>query len=245
MVYRMLTGTLPQNPISPASHLNANLDPEWDVFLQRVLARQPHERFTNARAMAAQLDTLARHWNNRMEATCQWYAPTAATPSPQRPAPFRTPRSKPIRTGVRNAQDIFRLSDLWQPRHYCDHLLEADDGNATVSDATAGLQWLQSGSDFPLNWFEAWAFIEDLNVREWGGYRDWRLPTVEELLTILRPPPSGTDYCLPDTFDSLQKRLWSSDRRTYTSAWYVSLELGFVAWHDKTFANHVKAVRHL
>jgi serine/threonine-protein kinase len=135
------------------------------------------------------------------------------------------------------------LNALWQPLRTNTHALEAAPNNATVLDPTTGLQWLHSGSDFPMDWHAAFTYIDDLNARQWGGHSDWRLPTVEELLTILRPPHADTDYCLPSTFATAQKRLWSSDRRTYTSAWYVSLELGFVAWQDKTFANHVKAVR--
>jgi serine/threonine-protein kinase len=114
---------------------------------------------------------------------------------------------------------------------------------ATVRDASTGLEWQYSGSDFPQDWPSALAYVANLNTRGWDGHHDWRLPTVQELLTLLRPPPSGTDYCLAQDFAPLHKRLWSSDRRSFTSAWYVSLELGFVAWQDRTFQNHIKAVR--
>ncbi len=245
MAYRMLTGTLPQHPLKPASRYNANLNPEWDAFLARALSPQPGKRFQDALSMSNELTSLFRRWERQVEATCHLYAPTKTSPPSGLAQAPRTPRSKPLRTGVRNAQDVFGLNSLWQPRQYSVTPLEADRNNATVLDPATSLQWLQGGSHFPMNWFDVFAYIDDLNARQWAGYSDWRLPTVEELLTILRPPPADTDYCLPGTFATAQKRLWSSDRRTYTSAWYVSLELGFVAWQDKTFANHVKAVRHL
>jgi hypothetical protein len=153
------------------------------------------------------------------------------------------PRSKPLRTGPSDARALFDLDALWQPAFYRDAGFQPDAAGTTVRDETTGLQWQYGGSDFPLDWPSALAYIDDLNAMAWMGQRNWRLPTVAELLTLLRRPPSGTDYCLVKDFAPHHKRLWSCDRRTFTSAWYVSLELGFVAWQDRTFANHVKAVR--
>lgn len=245
MVYRMLTGTLPQHLIEPASGRNANLTPDWDTFLTRALHPQPSRRYRDALSMSDDLMSLFRRWQSQVDATCQLYTPDRAMPPSNGPEAPRAPRSEPLRTGVRKARELFGLNALWQPHNYNPHPLKADPNNATVLDPATGLQWLQGGSDFPMDWWAALAYIDALNDCQWGGHSDWRLPTVEELLTILRPPPADTDYCLPSTFATDQKRLWSSDRRAYTSAWYVSLELGFVAWQDKTFANHVKAVRHL
>jgi eukaryotic-like serine/threonine-protein kinase len=245
MVYRMLTGQLPPKPFKAASRLNPSLSHDWDVFLSRALAAHPDSRYPDARAMSTDLMTLSRRWENDIDATCRLHQPTNDRP-PTKPssggAPYR-PRSTPIRTGTQDTRNLFRLDVLWQPESYVTHAFQRDNKGTTVLDASTGLQWQYGGSDFPLDWPSALAYIDDLNLRKWQGHCDWRLPTVEELLSILRPPPSGTDYCLAPDFAPIHKRLWSSDRRSFTSAWYVSLELGFVAWQDRTFPNHVKAVR--
>jgi hypothetical protein len=118
-----------------------------------------------------------------------------------------------------------------------------DNGDGTITDRATGLMWSKADSGVGMDWQSALAWVQAKNAENYLGHDDWRLPTVAELLTLLRPPLSGTDFCLTPEFAPYQKRLWSSDRRTYTSAWYVSLELGFVTWQERSFANHVKAVR--
>lgn len=243
MVYRMLTGELPQNPFKPASHLNTRLDPAWDDFLARALSSHPNSRYPDAASMSADLMTLFQRWESDIDATCRLYQPTTGRSSTKPPGALQRPRSTPVRTGTQDARNFFHLNDLCHPEFYSDPIFQRDTKGTTVLDASTGLQWQYSGSDFPQDWPSAISYIEDLNTLEWNGQRDWRLPTVEELLTLLRPSPSGTDYCLAQDFAPDHKRLWSSDRRSFTSAWYVSLELGFVAWQDRTFPNHIKAVR--
>ena len=243
MIYRMLTGKLPQNPVQPASHLNTGLNPAWDDFLSRALSSRPNSRYPDAPSMSADLRTLYRRWGNDIDATCRLNQSTSGPTPTKAPGVLHRPRSKPVRTGPQDARNLFNLNALWQPEFYHTPVFQRDMEGATVRDASTGLEWQYSGSDFPLDWPSALAYVADLNTRAWDGHHDWRLPTVQELLTLLRPPPSGTDYCLAPDFAPLHKRLWSSDRRSFTSAWYVSLELGFVAWQDRTFPNHIKAVR--
>jgi serine/threonine protein kinase len=243
MIYRMLTGTLPQHPPQPASRIHPDLDTDWDEFLTRALSPRPAARYPDAMSMAAEMMRLHRRWEETIDATCR-LQPAASPSAPSRP-PEATlpPRSTPLRTGPTDARTLFDLDALWQPAFYRNTGFQPDTAGATVQDNATGLQWQYGGSDFPLDWPSALAYIDDLNARAWMGQQNWRLPTVAELLTLLRRPPSGTDYCLVNDFAPHHKRLWSCDRRTFTSAWYVSLELGFVAWQDRTFANHVKAVR--
>jgi len=243
MIYRMLTGQLPRNPLQAASHFNASLDPAWDDFLARALALHPTSRYRDAPSMAADLKTLFRRWQNEVDTTCRLYQPTTDR-SPATPqGTWHRPRLSPVRTGTQDARHFFRLNALWHPEVYHNPTFQHDAKDVTVLDTSTGLQWQYGGSDFPQDWPSALSYITDLNTRGWDGHHDWRLPTVEELLTLLRPSPSGTDYCLAEDFAPHQKRLWSSDRRSFTSAWYISLELGFVAWQDRAFPNHIKAVR--
>jgi serine/threonine protein kinase len=243
MIYRMLTGTLPQPPYQPASRIHPDLDTGWDEFLARALSPRPAARYPDATSMAAEMMRLYQRWEKTIDATCR-LEPVAPPPPPERPpAAALPPRSKPLRTGPSDARALFDLDELWQPAFYRDAGFQPDAAGTTVRDETTGLQWQYGGSDFPLDWPSALAYIDDLNAKAWMGQHNWRLPTVAELLTLLRRPPSGTDYCLVKDFAPHHKRLWSCDPRTFTSAWYVSLELGFVAWQDRTFANHVKAVR--
>jgi hypothetical protein len=70
----------------------------------------------------------------------------------------------------------------------------------------------------------------------------WRLPTIDELISLLTRVGHGREICMASLFDPTQKWLWSSDRRSYTAAWYVSVDLGFVACQDVSACYFVRAV---
>ena len=111
-----------------------------------------------------------------------------------------------------------------------------------LTDLSTGLTWQRGGSAFAIDWPAARDYIEHLNQEGLGDRRNWRLPTIEELITLLQPNPTGREHCLPPIFDQHPQRLWSCDRRAYTSAWYVNLDLGFVGWQDLSCHNAIKAV---
>lgn len=56
-----------------------------------------------------------------------------------------------------------------------------DNGDGTVSDPNTGLMWQQSPPVEGMTWYEAKEYCENL---EFGGYSDWRLPTLKELFSI-------------------------------------------------------------
>ena len=60
---------------------------------------------------------------------------------------------------------------------------DADDDVSDVwTDSTSGLMW-QTDSDCCYEWGEAKTYCQNLN---WGGYSDWRLPSISELRSLIR-----------------------------------------------------------
>lgn len=59
-----------------------------------------------------------------------------------------------------------------------------DNGNGTVTDAGTKLMWKQTDAFQELskwiNWHQANEYITELNTQKFAGYRDWRLPNLEE-----------------------------------------------------------------
>jgi len=80
----------------------------------------------------------------------------------------------------------------------------------------------QSGSHYPLTWEAAHAHIEELNAGAFAGRGTWRLPMIDELLSLLTAPPHEDNFCMEAVFDPWQKWLWICDRRSYVAAWYVN-----------------------
>ena len=57
-----------------------------------------------------------------------------------------------------------------------------DNGDGTVTDKKMGLMWQQKDDNEKRFWDEAIEYIKSLNL---AGYRDWRLPTCDELMSIV------------------------------------------------------------
>ena len=128
-------------------------------------------------------------------------------------------------------------------------------GGIMVQDNVTGLVWENKTDDGSIhdkdntyNWQDAQdVFIAALNNDNFGGYSDWRLPTINELSFIRNldtyDPSINTDY-FPNTMVSSD--YWSST--TYTGypydAWVVDFNYGFINFNVKSYGNYyVRAVR--
>ena len=60
-----------------------------------------------------------------------------------------------------------------------------DNGNGTVSDNATWLMWQKSNSPEGKLWEDAFQYVNDLNLQQFAGYSDWRLPNQMELFSIV------------------------------------------------------------
>ncbi len=116
-----------------------------------------------------------------------------------------------------------------------------DNGDGTVTDTTTGLMWQQDTAPGTYTWEGALSYCDNLSI---AGYDDWRLPSRNELHSIVdysKHHPS-TDHVL--NTESLP--YWSSTTSAYVPsyAWYVSFYAGSVGYGSKGYYKHyVRAVR--
>ena len=66
-----------------------------------------------------------------------------------------------------------------------------DNNDGTITDQATGLIWQKSGSWKRINRKKADAYIHELNGKRFAGRSNWRLPTVEELASLIERSPSG------------------------------------------------------
>jgi len=95
-------------------------------------------------------------------------------------------------------------------------------GDPILADHASGLLWHPFGSDVPLDHFAAQEWIDDLNGRRYAGRSDWRLPTVDELLTLLETAPPVGNARLAPLFSDRQLVVWTGDDARPGRAWVVN-----------------------
>ncbi|MDM8522850.1 DUF1566 domain-containing protein [Desulfococcaceae bacterium HSG8] len=139
------------------------------------------------------------------------------------------------------AKHNFFDSDWNKSGDFENDFVKSSDGK-TVTDRRTGLMWQQSGSDDSMTYKNAQAYVRKLNSRQFAGYSDWRLPTVEKLASLLKSKEVNGLYIDP-VFDREQFWCWSSDKRSSGSAWGVNFYSGNVSWDYLEYNFYVRGVR--
>ena len=122
-------------------------------------------------------------------------------------------------------------------------------GEAIVVDHATGLMWQASGSAKPLvPWQAAKDFVQRLNQQQFAGFSDWRLPTIEELASLLEPEKKNGNLHIDSVFGSKQHSCWSADQATVKSsrpAWVVYFKDGAIGYGTGGPRRYARAVRSL
>lgn len=115
-----------------------------------------------------------------------------------------------------------------------------NDKNITTDTVTL-LQWQDDTTvtSNEQNWTNAVSYCDNLTL---GGYADWRLPTIEELMTIANKGEYN-----PAKFSTFSNMVadnyWSSKTSFTDSAWCVSFYNSHYHWRYKTYSSYVRCVR--
>lgn len=105
------------------------------------------------------------------------------------------------------------------------------DETHVVVDHASGLMWLQAGSGEPLGYFEALAWIDDLNIRKHAGCSDWRLPTVEEVISLFETRKTDEKLRIDSIFSSVQSSIWTGDV-PYPGRIWIAIFRGPGLWEE-------------
>jgi len=118
----------------------------------------------------------------------------------------------------------------------------ADSGDGTITDRAIGLMWQKSGSDNYMTYNKAEAYIRKLNDEKFAGYRDWRIPTLEELASLFKNKGIENNLYINPIFDKKKWWCWSADRRGSGGWWIVNFHDGLIDWYV-LYDNLVRGVR--
>ena len=118
-----------------------------------------------------------------------------------------------------------------------------DTGDGTITDTSTGLMWQKSTGSTTYTWDQAKAYCEELTL---GGKSDWRLPTRNELQSIVdynENNPAISPVFFPS---SVGANHWTSTTNAVNTnnAWGLNFYNGNAFYdYPKTGAYYVRAVR--
>ena len=102
--------------------------------------------------------------------------------------------------------------------------------------------WQPSGSDDKMNLDSALDWIVSRNARKVGGFDDWRLPTLEEALSLMSKDVQDGIH-IDQIFDNRQTSIWTIDREGDSAGWIVNYDDGFCHRDNVEREHFVRAVR--
>jgi len=222
----------------PLCHIHPLLNKQWDAYFLKAVAHRREERFASSEEMAAALEELAAHWHADKTNACRIQTGTIAGDRDRSAPPLQR---EPIRVAGINARRAFALNELFQPIITAAAKFRKLEGNI-IEDVINQLIWQQKGAPFLMDEEGAKRYVRELNRLNHEGLNKWRLPTVNELLTLIGTSTASTVVCGHEPFQIRHDRLWSCDRRTPTTVWFVNIDPPYVERADWRCYNHVLAV---
>lgn len=106
------------------------------------------------------------------------------------------------------------------------HQYELQFNDEVVFDYASGLMWQRSGLS-NTSYEMAHKYIEDINRQRFAGYDDWRLPTLDEAMSLIEPAQTKGLHIDP-IFGENPKCIWTSDQHIIgvIMAWEVLFDYG-------------------
>ncbi len=127
---------------------------------------------------------------------------------------------------------------------------EKKNSGQVVYDHASGLMWQQSGSEKNISHDKAKKYVVKLNSDQFAGYSGWRLPTLEEVMSLMAPTKKNGNLYIESVFDKSQTGIWTSDlfdaSGTWLNvpcAWVVHFTGGYCENHGLSDNIYVRAVR--
>jgi hypothetical protein len=105
--------------------------------------------------------------------------------------------------------------------------------NQTITDKVTGLMWQQSGSDIT-SIRKMRSHVNRLNNDRYAGFSDWRLPTMEEALSLMTPDVKENDLHMDPCFRDDTPFIFVAEERKPGGYWFCDYKQGTVFWASGT-----------
>ncbi len=116
-------------------------------------------------------------------------------------------------------------------------------GGALVLDNATGLMWFGGSSSKTLSYKKAEGWVKDINRQQYGGYSNWRMPTLEEAASLLERRTTAEGLHIPPVFRVPPQNIWTGDTMRPQTQWVVRFDSGTVYADSERSTYQVLAVR--
>ncbi len=128
---------------------------------------------------------------------------------------------------VLSENDVLHMRNELEDRLYsarefnnlsCDYDQRFKKGDAgLVTDFAANLTW-QNSPQYPrMTWEQTHDYLNRINKEKYGGHRNWRLPTIEEIHGLMRYGKTDDDSFLNHMVQGSAIPFWTADKVRFTS----------------------------
>jgi len=84
--------------------------------------------------------------------------------------------------------------------------------------------------------------VDYLNKNVFAGFNDWRLPTLEEAMSLVEREKKNENLNIAPVFDRKQWCIWTCDENNYDIKWSIYFDLNRI-YYSNSYQCYVRAVR--
>lgn len=119
------------------------------------------------------------------------------------------------------------------PNGHFENALRRTADDRVVIDERTSLMWQRDGMDITsIRSLEK--LIKEFNEQTFAGYNDWRLPTLEEAMSLLEPVENAKGVHLHPCFSKEQPFIFVAAQRRPGGHWFVDFKHGRAFWSSGT-----------
>jgi len=201
------------------------------------------------------------HGLNELLAALRLKRPATIIPEPKIVLPVQSPtlqlRSQPVNNLTEEAvKAMLKKYDFYCAKYDWNkdwrnpqgkgikHNYELQHDGKVVMDQATGLMWQQAGSSNSKTYADTEKYIRDINYQRFADYNDWRLPTLEEAMSLMEREEKNGALYIDSVFADTQCWIWTIDKHSAGVAWVVYFRGGSCR-HDLVayYSGFVRVVR--
>jgi len=115
---------------------------------------------------------------------------------------------------------------------FANFLVDNNDG-LTVTDKVTGIMWQRGGCDIN-SIRKIQGYIKKMNDSRFAGYDNWRLPSMEEALSLMEAEQNDKGLYLHKCFSANQPFIFLAGRRDPGGYWFCDYKQGTIYWASGT-----------